>query len=293
MAKAVDSAAETKSKICFIITPLGPVNSETRKKAEGLIRTIIKPSLEEFHFGVISPHEISERGSITNQIISHLLNDDLVIANLTDLNPNVMYELAVRHACRKPVISLMEGSRELPFDIKDERTIIFTDEIAEVTRLRKELSSAIQSTIENPIVDNPIYRYKEQSIMQEIVQGTPFDYIIKKLDEIEQITTKNRPYPVLSSQNVEYYKTSILLNSSKAELAFNEAYQFNSEIANYKGIIQLRELGNERCAITYYYPVNNPDLGSQMYWHIEKKIGEARFNPSTSTYDKSLNLISY
>jgi len=49
-----------------------------------------------FPFEIIVPHEISASGSINKDIITNIYNDELVIANLTGLNPNVMYELSFR-----------------------------------------------------------------------------------------------------------------------------------------------------------------------------------------------------
>ena len=110
-------------KSCFVVTPIGADNSETRRAADGLIKAVIKPILDELDIETYVAHEISDPGSITNQVIKHILEDDLVVANLTELNPNVMYELAVRHCAGRPFVVLAEKETRLPFDIAQERNL--------------------------------------------------------------------------------------------------------------------------------------------------------------------------
>ncbi len=68
---------------------------------------------------------MSDPGIISRQIVSHLLDADLVIADLTGRNPNVFYELAIRHATGKPFIQLITKGEVIPFDVDHQRTILF------------------------------------------------------------------------------------------------------------------------------------------------------------------------
>lgn len=185
MAKAKEEVLVEKK--CFIISPFGQDGSDVRRKAEGLIDSVIKPVLTELGFNAISSLDISKPGSITNQVIEHLLNDDLVIANLSGLNANVMYELAVRHAKRLPIVSLVEKGTSLPFDIAQERTIFYEDDMKGVTALKPVLQQAVLDAAEEKEPDNPIYRVIQQSIIQKHIEaGSVNDFIVKKLSEIEE-----------------------------------------------------------------------------------------------------------
>lgn len=185
MTKKEENSQEVKrNPQCFIISPIGSIGSETRRKADGLIKAVIAPVLRKHNFEMSVSHEMYNAGSITNQIINHLLEDELVIANLTDLNPNVMYELAVRHSARLHTVIVAEIGTKLPFDIAAERTLFYENDMAGVEILRPELERAIFDTLAEKVVDNPVYRGKKDSIMQEVAKEDTNAYIIERLNEI-------------------------------------------------------------------------------------------------------------
>lgn len=74
---------------------------------------------------MVRADKISEPGIITHQILQHIVDAPLVIADLTERNPNVFYELALRHAIRKPLIQLIKKGELIPFDVAATRIIQF------------------------------------------------------------------------------------------------------------------------------------------------------------------------
>ncbi len=110
-------------KECFVISPIGESESPTRKRADQVFTHIIKPSVEKFGYIPTRADHISEPGMITSQIIQRIVDDPLVVADLTERNPNVFYELAIRHANRKPLIQLIEKDEIIPFDVAGSRII--------------------------------------------------------------------------------------------------------------------------------------------------------------------------
>ena len=135
-----------KQKKCFIISPIGDELTDVRKRSDQVLKYIIQPALEKFGYIGIRADDISDPGLITNQIIAHLINDDLAIADLTGHNPNVFYELGIRHTLNKPVIQIIEKGERLPFDISSIRTIIFDHrDLESVFNTKEALIKAIEA----------------------------------------------------------------------------------------------------------------------------------------------------
>ncbi len=110
---------------CFVIAPIGDKGSETRKRSDQALKHIFKRALSE-KYEVTRGDEILEPGMITTQILQSVQDSNLVIADLTEHNPNVFYELAVRHAIEKPIIHVIEPRlSKIPFDVGGFRTIEF------------------------------------------------------------------------------------------------------------------------------------------------------------------------
>lgn len=149
-------------KSCFIVTPIGAEGSEERKHADLIMGSYIEPVVEEFGLTVVRADKIQQTGMITRQIFDYLINAELVIADLSFSNPNVFYELAIRHAMRKPVIQIIRTGDKLPFDINQIRTIHIDlsnvySAIPQVNIIQTELRNQIRKALENPeYVESPL-----------------------------------------------------------------------------------------------------------------------------------------
>src|ERR1039457_4939766 len=113
-------------RTCFVICPIGEDGSAPRSRSDLVMRLIIRPAAEACGFkpdNIRRADDIPKPGIITSQVIEQLRNADLVVADLTDHNPNVFYELAVRHVVRKQLILLIERGQSIPFDVAPNRVI--------------------------------------------------------------------------------------------------------------------------------------------------------------------------
>src|SRR5215204_742255 len=87
---------------------------------------LIKPALEEDGFEVFRADEERRAGEIRTDMFQELLVADIVVADLSIDNPNVWYELGVRHALRARGIVQIKSKREyMPFDVYTDRTLSY------------------------------------------------------------------------------------------------------------------------------------------------------------------------
>lgn len=163
------SQSPSSKKECFVIAPIGSAGSEVRKKSDQVFKHIIQKTLEPLQYKAVRADHIAEPGMITSQIIQRINDAPLVIADLSGHNPNVFYELAVRHAANKPVIQLITKGEQIPFDVSGSRTIYYDmNDLDTVDAAKDELAKEILAIESKQVtVDNPINMALSMKLLKE------------------------------------------------------------------------------------------------------------------------------
>jgi hypothetical protein len=153
-----DIRIENRDTHCLVIGPIGGVSSATRERSDRLLKTLICPTLAAHGYNAQRADQFTtNHGDINNEIFKHLIEDELVIADLSEHNPNVYYELAIRHAVRKPFIHIIQARDKLPFDVQNMRTIqVDLGSVESIQRAVGELEATLSSLARSPEVTTPV-----------------------------------------------------------------------------------------------------------------------------------------
>jgi hypothetical protein len=137
----------------FVICPIGSADSNERKQSDNLMEFVIEKAISNMAMNcqIIRADKIAEPGRITKQIAKEIAESDLVIADLSGLNANVMYELGVRHGLRKPCILMTNQGQSLPFDLLDLRTIFYELSLSGAKKACQDLESQIKSVLDGRV----------------------------------------------------------------------------------------------------------------------------------------------
>lgn len=150
-----------KSKLCFIVGPIGAKDSPERKRSDKVRRFIIDPAIAHLaDFKVIRADQIGKPGMIDRQIIAHLRDADLVIADLASSNPNAFYEIGIRHVMSKPTVHMQDAAERIPFDISLYSSVLYSlDSVEEIDAAVEELKKHVDDAIDpDHQIDNPVTR---------------------------------------------------------------------------------------------------------------------------------------
>lgn len=179
-------------KTCFVIMPIKSPGTKEHTHYRALFDTVISPTVSSFGYDVKRADDFQASGSISKDIIVPLATYNLVVADLTGLNPNVFYELGVRHALMgKGTIMIMdEAQSEIPFDIHAYRVIKFRSDVAGIGDLHSELSSYIRQIEEGQIAqrDNLVHDWlpKLPSNIYSYVTTGKDDDQLKDIERLQQ-----------------------------------------------------------------------------------------------------------
>lgn len=139
----------------FVIGPIGDRDAEQesigrRIYEQGIeaLENIITPACSALDIEAYRSDNISNSGEIPEQVFRALRDSHIVVADLTDANPNVMYELGLRHTTGKLTVQIGERGK-LPFDISTIRTILFKRSEIGFIEARRSLIRALAEGLDS------------------------------------------------------------------------------------------------------------------------------------------------
>ncbi|MCH7558226.1 MAG: hypothetical protein IIB56_12335 [Planctomycetes bacterium] len=262
--KVVRAKTPSKELRCFIIMPFTKAEFKdssgtdiilTKGKLKHIYEKLISKAVKEYSrkkVKFVSVHRYEKtRGNFVKGIVNDLDKADLVIADLTGLNPNVFYELGIRHTLKVGTVMLTQDIASLPADLKSyvafeykypEESVAF-DEYYPL--FKKKLHKAVDEYLEDyekGEYDNPVRDFiGSRNIFQDEQRIKEVKGNIKLMDIIQNEYLTN---VIGLSSKIESWASGksdllyLLQNSVKPFL--NRLMMLNEQVAI---IIFIKELG--------------------------------------------------
>ncbi|MFC2000510.1 hypothetical protein ACFLXE_07155 [Chloroflexota bacterium] len=129
---------------CFVIMPF-------EEPFHRYYQEVFAPAIRKAKLTPLRADEIEKPGVIVDQIWRGIQEAEVLLADLTGRNANVMYELGLAHALGKPVVQLVQSVTDLPFDLKALRHIIYRTDVPRWDeKLSKEITQMLLQTMRDP-----------------------------------------------------------------------------------------------------------------------------------------------
>ena len=168
-------------KICFVIMPFaGTTSAHTTEYWNNHFDGFLKPLIEE-NEELQAHRSEAVRGDVLRRIITDLVTSPIVVADLTDNNPNVFWELGVRQSFKHGTLTILDPgdspSMSLPFDVSVKGTLpYYPHDHIKLEDFRVRFKKALQDCLSNPT--------EPDSHVLETVSGRGSLYQIFRKDEI-------------------------------------------------------------------------------------------------------------
>lgn len=157
-----------KEKICFVLMGYGLKTDYPTGRKLDLDKTyehLIKPVFDFLSIKCFRASDIRHSGIIDVPMYEYIQKADIVVADISTLNPNAIYELGIRHALQpQTTIVISEDGLEYPFDLEHISITRYRHlgediGVTEAIRFKEKLKDLVESILENPRDDSPVYTF--------------------------------------------------------------------------------------------------------------------------------------
>jgi hypothetical protein len=143
--KLAKGVTVTATDSCFVMMPFA-------EPLGGYYATVYQPAIDKAKLKAVrADTDIFGTGKIIDQIWAGIRSARVLVAELTGRNPNVLYELGLAHALRKPVVLVSSNEDDVPFDVRHVRVIYYDmRDPFWGTKLIEKVAENILSALRNP-----------------------------------------------------------------------------------------------------------------------------------------------
>lgn len=152
----------------FIIRPFGVKAGIDFDRVE---RELIDRALKALDIVGRTTGDSLRQGNIRIEMFQRLLTADVVIVDISIANPNVFYELGIRHALREKRTFMIRGSSaavptdEVPFDLKTDRYLSY--DVANPSSALEALTRGLRQTLNSEDKDSPVFQLLPELMEQD------------------------------------------------------------------------------------------------------------------------------
>ena len=209
-------------KICFIVTAIGESGTPTRERADNVYRYLIAPVCEELGYRPVRVDHVNAVDNINETVINYLKTAHMVIADMTEHNPNAFYELGFRQARELPLVPIIKVGERLPFDVITTRTVFYDTDVSKIEESKENLKSKILS-FEN-------FEMPESRTDKSITLEDLDDKLTKKLNKILNLLENQQSYSSLVHKHDFDFKPSKIDYQSIIQQAQDKTNQFQKNL---------------------------------------------------------------
>ena len=189
-------------KNCFIVTAIGESGTPTRERSDNVYKYLIAPVCEELGYRPVRVDHVNAVDNINETVINYLKTAPMVIADMTEHNPNAFYELGFRQARELPLVPIIKVGERLPFDVITTRTVFYDTDVAKIEESKENLRAKIQS-FEN-------FEMPESRAERSLTLDDLNDNLTKKLNKILNLLEKQQSYsPLLHTHDLDFKPSQI------------------------------------------------------------------------------------
>ena len=274
----VKAESPEPTPICGVIMPISPTESHDADHWRD-VQVLIHRGIQAAGF---RPHNVWENTStdrVSERIIGNIFNVPIAVADISDLNPNVMLELGLRLASKKPTIVIMNDGGIIPFDIRDFHAIFYPSDLnilrmedffSKIAKALKEKHSALVKGDYNPFLNSVIVDVASPQTREVGVN----ELLLSRLEELSMRLARMEAYDRRPRPSARTPRASLSLKGNIDIIIPVEKFDdFKSEVMSWYEVDMVRKKTEDQINVSGVVVYSGADSVVDLHSRLSETIG--------------------